>query len=52
MTRNPMRRTGPYPIALSAANAWFDRLSERLGTCAMIHGSVSQARHGQRLRQT
>jgi type II secretory pathway component PulK len=53
MKRNPMRRTSPYLTALSVANVWsFNRLSKRLGMCATIEGSVSQTRHGLRLRQT
>src|ERR1700731_3140112 len=53
MTRNPMRRTGPYLTALSVANAWsFNRLSKRLVMGATIQGSVSQTRPGPGLRQT
>jgi hypothetical protein len=53
MTRNPMRRTGPYLTALCAANAWsFNRLSKRLVMGVRILGSVSQTRHGLGLRHT
>jgi hypothetical protein len=53
MTRNPMRRTGPYLTALNVANAWsFNRLSKRPVMCATIQGSVSQTRLGRGLRQT
>ena len=53
MTRNLMRRTGPYLTALSVANAWsFNRLSKQLVMCATIQGSVSQTRPGLGLRQT
>jgi hypothetical protein len=53
MTRNPMRRTGPYLTALSVANAWsFNRLSKQLIMCATIQDSVSQTRPGLGLRQT
>jgi hypothetical protein len=52
MRENPMRRTGPYLTALNVAIARpFDRLSERLGMCASIEGSVSLTRPGARLRQ-
>jgi hypothetical protein len=53
MTRNPMRRTGPYLTALSVANARsFNRLSMRLVMCATIPGSMSQTRPEPGLRQT
>jgi len=53
MTRNPMRHTGRYLTALSAANAWsFNRLSKRPVMCVAIQGSVSQTRFGLGLRQT
>jgi hypothetical protein len=53
MTRNPMRRTGPYLTAHNVANAWsFNRLSKRPVMCATIQDSVSQTRPVPGLRQT
>jgi len=53
MTRNPMRRTGPYLTALSVANAWsFNRPSKPLAMRTTIQDSVSQTRPGPGLRQT